>query len=248
MDKYLRPCLVEMIGVFLLCFLGAGAICANAVSGGQVGQVGIALAYGLGMAIVVTAALSISGGHVNPAVTITMWVLGKIDTIQMVYYIAAQLLGGLIAGAFIALIFGGSGEALRAGLGTPHIANAITTTGYQRILMAGLIEALLTFGLVYAYFATAIDPKAPKVAGFGVGVAAVAGVLVGGLLTGAAMNPARYLGVAVWEAGITGFSAMHDFTVYIAGPILGAIAAGWLYSSYILPSEPVRAEPHHHGK
>jgi MIP family channel proteins len=248
MDKHLRPCLVEMIGVFLLCFLGAGAACTDAVTGGRIGVLGVALAYGMAMALGVTAALNISGGHLNPAVTITKWVLGKIDTMQMLYYIAAQLLGGLIGGAFIALIFGASGAALEAGLGAPHIQATITTTGYQRILMAGLIEALLTFVLVYAMFATMFDPRAPKVAGFGAGLAVVVGVLVAGPLTGAAMNPARYLGVAVWEGGIRGFSSMNDFTVYIAGPILGGIAAGWIYTGYILPKEPAKTETGRQGK
>lgn len=242
MDRYLRPCLAEMVGTFILCFVGAGAICAGVLPGGQSGPVGVALAYGVAMAVAVSAAMGISGGHINPAVTITFWVLGKIDTQQMIYYVASQLLGALLAGAFIAVIFG-SGPALNeAALGTPHVSAAITTTGIQKIVMAGLVEASLTFILVFAVFGTAADPRAPKIGGIGIGMAVTAGYLVGGALTGAAMNPARYLGLAVWEAGLRGdFKLMGDFSVFIAGPILGAIAAGWLYAGYILPREGEKA-------
>lgn len=234
MDKYLRPCLAEMVGVFLVCFIGAGAICLNAVTGDKLGLLGIAIASGAALAVAVSSTVSISGGHLNPAITITTWVLGRIDTPQMAYYVVSQLLGAFIAGAFLAIIFGSS-AALSVGLGTPHVTDLVGNQGMSRVLMAGLIEAVLTFGLVFVYFGTIVDPRAPKFGGLTVGLALAMGMLVCFPLTGAAMNPARYLGIAVWEAGLgKGMSAMSDFSVYIAGPILGAIAAGWLYNGYIL--------------
>src|SRR5262245_28865370 len=98
MDRYLRSCLAEMVGTFILCFIGAGAICATAATPGQSGLVAIALAHGIALAVGVTAAMGVSGGHCNPAVTVTFWVLGKMDTAQAAYYIVSQLLGALIAG------------------------------------------------------------------------------------------------------------------------------------------------------
>lgn len=235
MDKHLRPCLVELVGTFLLCFGAAGAVCANAVSGSQVGLIGIALASGLSLAIAVNASINISGAHLNPAVTIMFWVLGKIDTPQMLYYVTAQLLGALIAGAFIALFFGGTVALTEAALGTPHVSTLIPNQGISKLILASLVEAALAFCLVWAIYGTAVDPRAPRVGGFGIGMAVTFCTLVGAPLTGAAMNPARYLGLAVWEAGIrANFGLMNDFAVYIAGPIVGAIAAGWIYSSFVL--------------
>jgi glycerol uptake facilitator-like aquaporin len=104
--------------------------------------------------------------------------------------------------------------------------------------MAGLVEGAGAFILVFAYFATTVDPRAPKIAGLGIGLALAGIVLVIGPLTGGAVNPARYLGSAIWEAGLTSFEKFRgEFAVYIAGPILGAIAAGWLYTGYILPKD-----------
>lgn len=245
MDKHLRPCIAELLGTFFLCFIGAGVVCTDALvrngspsSPEAPGLIGIALASGIAYAIAMTATMSISGGHLNPAVTICMWVLGKIDTPQMVAYVISQLLGGLIAGAFIILMFNSS-VAINAGYGTPHVGiGKFTATTTNIYMMAALIELVLTFILVFAYYGTTVDPRTPKVGGFGVGLALLCGVLMSGPLTGAALNPARYFGIGLWEAGATGdIGRLKDFYVYIIGPVLGAILAGWLYSSFILPPE-----------
>jgi glycerol uptake facilitator-like aquaporin len=176
--------------------------------------------------------------------------LGKIDTPQMLYYVAAQLLGGLIAGGLITLIFGATVALTNAQLGTPHVSPDLTVAvagDLSRYAMASVIEAVLSFIVVFAFFGTIVDPRAPKIGGLGIGLAIVSGVLVAGPLTGAAMNPARYFGLAFWEAGVTGeFSRMRDFPVYIVGPVLGAITAGWVYTAFIL--EPAKAEPKHEHK
>lgn len=238
MDRYLRPCMAEMIGTFFLCFITAGAICTDAMNKGALGLVGIALAYGLILSLAVTATVKASGSHLNPGITITFWVLGKIDTPQMLFYVLSQILGALVAGMFITLIFGASADALAAGLGTPHISDKIVNEGMGRFLLATVIEMVMTFVMVFLFFCTIVDPKGQKVAGFGVGLAAAACYLVGGTLTGAALNPARYFGLAFWEAGTkSDFSRLSDFPVYITGPILGALAAGWLYSNYLMSAD-----------
>src|SRR5262249_37778521 len=153
MDKHLRPCIAELLGTFLLCFVGAGVICMDAVmradnpnNSAAPGLIGIALASGIAMALAVTTTMNVSGGHINPAITICMWVLGKIDTPQMVAYVVAQLLGGLIAGFFIVVVFYGSAAAKEpAHFGTPHVG--ITNFIYKdnAMWMAALIELVLTF-------------------------------------------------------------------------------------------------------
>jgi len=231
-----------MIGVFFLTFLGGGAICVNELLPPEqkIGLIGIALAHGLALAIGVSASMNVSGGHLNPAVTITMWVYGQIETLRGVYYIIFQLLGGLLAGALLALVFGWSNALTQASLGTPHVAlhGMFNVGGWQEYLMAMAIEIVLTALLVASIFGTAVDPRAPKIGGFGIGLTVMADILVGGPLTGAAMNPARAFGTVVWEAALKpGFGVFADHFVYWVGPIIGGILAGGIYLNYILPEK-----------
>lgn len=240
MDRLFRPCVAELVGCLLLCFLGAGVLCMQAIVPAGASSLAGALAYGLGVAVAVTATVQLSGGHVNPAVTVTQWVLGKIDTVPMLYYLAAQLLGAVLGGGLVAMIFGATVALPNAHLGTPHVSPDLSVAlagDLSRFAMAALIEAILTFIIVFTWYATACDAQAGRVSGLATGLATAAAVLVAGPLTGAAVNPARYFGLAVWEAGISGeVSRMRDFPVYIVGPVLGAIAAGWLYSTWLMPA------------
>jgi glycerol uptake facilitator-like aquaporin len=93
------------------------------------------------------------------------------------------------------------------------------------------IEAVLTFLLVFSIFGTAIDPRAPKIGGFGIGLTVAFDILVGGPLTGAAMNPARHLGIAL-AAG-----RLENSWIYWVGPILGGTVAALLYQRFLLPRE-----------
>jgi MIP family channel proteins len=247
MDRdLLRPCIAEMVGTFFLCFIGAGAICTNAVTNGALGLLGIAIAHGLALSIAVTATMNISGGQLNPAVTITLWVCNRMDTARMLLYVAFQLLGGVIAGGFLVLVFNNSDIVFsrEVGLGTPHISDMLKTTNpeawwgrYHVPVTAIVIEMVLSFLLLYAVFGTAVDPRAPKVGGFGIGLMVCADILMGGPLVGAAMNPARAFGPGLWEAGVMGFDRMWDQFVYWAGPILGGSLAGLVYTKFILPEE-----------
>lgn len=245
MDRLLRPCVAELIGTFILTFIGGGAICTNAFLTSSlqpgVGLLGIAVAHGIALAIAVSATMNVSGGHINPAVTTAMLFLGKIDAKRAFCYIFSQLMGGIIAGFFLTVIFGYTTVVTGpTGLGTPH-ASTLTTLfqgrelDVQLIALATLIEMVLTFILVFAIFGTVVDPRAPKIGGFGVGLAIMIDILVGGPLTGAAMNPARYFGTALWEAGVrSDFSRLSDCYIYIIGPVLGAVLAAWIYSSWVM--------------
>jgi len=216
-----RECVAELIGTFALCFIGAGAICTDALTRGQVGLVGIAMAHGLVLSIAVSSTMAISGGQLNPAVTLALYATGRIKQWQQVaQLIVSQLIGGAVAGFFLKAIFQQSVWD-RVHLGTPAL-------GYGTTSGTGIfVEAVLTFFLVFAVFGTAVDARAPKLGGFGIGLTIAFDILMGGPLTGAAMNPARWFGPALacgyWTNGI----------VYIIGPILGGVVAGLVYDKFL---------------
>lgn len=218
----MRPVVAELVGTFAFFFIGAGAIVTNKMTNGSVGLLGIALAHGLALAIMISIFGATSGGHFNPAVTIGFLVTRRIAPVLGVLYIVAQLVGGVLAGLLLRAIFP---ETVwqAAQLGTPNLAPGVSFgTGV-------LVEAVLTFFLLLAVFGTAVDPRAPKIAGFGIGLTVLFDILMGGPLTGASMNPARTFGPAL--AG--GF--WQNDLVYWIGPIIGALVAALLYEYLIMP-------------
>jgi len=234
-DQVLRACVAEGIGTFALCFIGGGAICTDAyLAPHGPGLLGIALAHGLILSIAVTAAMNVSGGHINPAVTVAMMVVRRISVGRGLAYILSQLAGGILGGAMLYVAFSDLGTRAdsdllviaKAGLGTPHF-----DLGTASAPQAAIIEAMLTFILLFAVFGTAVDPRHPNVGGFGVGLAIACDILVGGPLTGAAMNPARVVGTGVFS-GLTDFWAQQ--WVYWAGPCGGAILAALAYEGMII--------------
>lgn len=220
----LKPFLAELIGTFCFFFIGAGAIVTDSYThGASVGLLGIALAHGLMLSVMVSAFGAISGAHFNPAVTIGLWVAKKVDEGTVVSYIIAQLLGGSLAGILLRIIFPES-DWMPVHLGTPGLAPGVSP------MMGLLLEAVLTFFLMTAVLGTAVDSKAPKIGGFGIGLTVAVDILVGGPLTGAAMNPARVFGPGL----AAGFWENH--WIYWVGPILGASLAAWVYSRFISDS------------
>jgi aquaporin Z len=222
MSKLVRPLAAETIGTLLFVFLGAGSIVMNAATSGGLGMLGIALAHGVGMAVIVSATLSISGGHINPAVTFAVWIAGKIPGRTAGAYVVAQVVGALLGALLLkALLPNGAVRATLAG--TPQLGASVT-------FVQGIwIEAVLTFFLVSAVFGTAVSPEAPKIGGFGIGLAIFVAALVGGNLTGAMMNPARALGPAIVAQDL------HGQAVYWIGPLLGGGVGGWLWRVLLLP-------------
>ncbi len=227
MNGGMKPVLAELIGTFIFFFIGAGAIVADSYSGGKVGLVGIAIAHGLILSIVVSEIGHISGGHVNPAVTFGFLVTGKMKVGTGIAYIIAQLVGGTLSGVALRLVYPESawGPVL---LGTPDLAPDVTVgTGI-------LLEAILTFFLVWAVFSTAADPRGlfKTIGGFGIGLTICVDILAGGPLTGASMNPARTFGPAL-ACGFRGPLAGHHI-VYWIGPLLGGAIAALLYNGLFL--------------
>lgn len=215
----------EFIGTFALIFFGAGAICSDQYlhTTGGVGLLGIALAHGLSIAIMVSALGHISGGHFNPAITIGFWVTKRQNTIDTILYWAAQLAGATAAAFLLKAVV--PDDTWRAvALGVPELAR-----DFPR--WAGIaLEAVTTFFLVLTVFATAVDERGTfrSIAGFAIGLSYTLGVLVAWPLTGAALNPARAFGPAL--------AATHwaNHGVYWVGPLAGGFVAGLLYDSLYL--------------
>ncbi len=232
MSKASTCFVAEGIGTFALTFIGAGAILTTSFNDGEPGLVGIAFAHGLILAIVVSATMNISGGHINPAVTITMLVTGRIKPPLAIGYIISQLVGASVAGILLMFIFKSMGQAgaeaiIACKLGTPNLNAAISPW------MGVLVEIILTFLLVFAIFGTAVDPRAPKIGGFGIGLAVCVDILTGGPLTGAAMNPARTFGTLLGGLGDTA-DLWSQHWIYWLGPIIGALLAAFVYDKFIM--------------
>lgn len=221
MQKTLRPLVAEFVGTFILVFGICGAIVANTYRDGVIGMVGIAFAQGLALAVAISATMKVSGGHLNPAVTIGLWSIGRVSGRQAGLYVAVQLFGAIAAALAIKGLFPEMAARI-AQLGTPSLAPAVSFT--QGIV----IEAILTFFLAFAVMGTAVDPAAPKVGGFAIGLALTLGVLVSGPLTGAALNPARAFGPALVA------NAWISQLVFWVGPILGSVAAMQIYERLLL--------------
>ncbi len=218
--RTLRAPAAEFIGTMLFVLVGAGSIVANV--SGPAGALGIALAHGVGLAVLVTIMMPISGGHLNPAVSVALWVGDQIDAKTLGRYVAAQLLGAIAGALLIKGLFPAS-LARVTSLGTPQLSGAIG-------LFEGIaLEALFTFVLVSAVFGTVVSPQAQRIGGFGIGLALLACALGGGALTGAALNPARAFGPALvsWD--------WHGQAVYWIGPVLGASVAAVLWKFLLLP-------------
>ncbi|MEE8170011.1 MAG: MIP/aquaporin family protein [Phycisphaerae bacterium] len=230
--KDFKACTAEALATFALCFIGGGAILTDAMMGDSgPGLLGIALAHGLVLSIAVTATMNVSGGHINPAVSIAMLVTGRIAPGRAVLYIVSQCAGATVAGMLLLVMFrslqtpDGQGVVEAVALGTPTINPQLSST------LAMIVEMCLTFLLVFAIFGTAVDPRHPNVGGFGIGLMVAVDILVGGPLTGAAMNPARVLGTGLFSGAET-FWPQH--WVYWVGPCAGAVLGAVTYHYLIL--------------
>jgi MIP family channel proteins len=222
--------IAEMVGTFLFFFVGMGAAGALAAAGSADGAASllvIALAHGIVLAVLVSALGAVSGAHFNPAVTFGVWVAGQIPWRRALAYVLAQLIGAIVAGLAVELVY--SSDILKSA--TPALATSVSP------LTGIVVEAILTVILLIAVFGTAIDPRGPKVGGLAIGFAVLADILMGGPITGAAMNPARWFGPAAvtwtWD----------NSYVWVVGPLLGAGIAALLYRYFFLPESDLLRTP-----
>ena len=225
MGAKLRPLTAEFIGTFGLVFIGAGSIVVNEARSGALGLLGVALAHAVVLSVMVTALMRISGAHFNPAVTFGLWLANKINAKDAGFYVLTQLVAAVVAALLVkTLLPSVAGEI--TGYGVPRIASDVD------LIQAIVIEAILTFFLVSAVFGTAVSPEAPSgIGGFGIGLVLLFDILVGGPLTGAAMNPARAFGPAAIANDWIGQGA------FWIGPLLGGAVAALLWGKVLLPKD-----------
>ena len=217
MFKNLSPAesLAEFLGAFTLLFVGAGYV---VVSGGA-NIVGVALAHGLAIATMVAAFGYVSGAVFNPALSIALWSIRKIDGPKAISYIIAQLAGACFGFLAVKLLL--LREASLAKLAVPALNDALS------MFEGVLIEAILTFFLMIVILSV-IDENGPsQLAGLIIGLVIAMDIFAGGALTGAAMNPARAFGPALLEGN------WDNHIVYWVGPIMGAVVAA-LAHKYVL--------------
>lgn len=215
-----RALIAEFVGTFALIFIGVGAIASDHLTGGKLGLTGIALAHGLTIAVMVSATCHVSGGHLNPAVTIALLTAGKIDAPNAVGYIVSQCLGAIGAAFLIKMAV--PAEALTAvGMGTPGLGEGVTP------VMALITEIVLTFFLVFVIYGAAVDKRGTNLGGLFIGLTVGLDIMMGGPISGAAMNPARHLGPALLGGGV------HNIWIYWVGPILGGVLAAQLYKTQL---------------
>lgn len=222
MNASFRPVLAETLGTALFVFIGTASVVVNFMTGGSITGLGVALAHGVGMAVLISALMGVSGAHFNPAVSVGLLVAGKIDGRTCGRYVAAQLVGAVLGALAVKAIFAAPAVNAVSG-GTPQLELNIG-------LGQGIaIEAVFTFFLVSAVFGTAVSSEAPKIGGFGIGLAIFVSALIAGSLTGGAVNPARAFGPALvsWT--------WHAQGVYWIGPLAGGVAAGWIWKAFLLP-------------
>src|SRR5436189_2706480 len=207
-ESVVRRGVAEFIGTFTLIFIGGGA---GIVSGQDI--VAVALANGLAIGIMVTNLGHISGGHFNPAITLGFVATRRITLRLAVAYWISQFAGAIAAAAILRGLFSHA-DFLGA---VPHAAGFGAGKGL-------VVELILTFFLVWAVFATAVDPRGAfkSIAGLAIGLTITIDVLFGGPLTGAAMNPSRAFGPE-----LVGNHWSHAW-VWYAGPVLGGAGAAGL--------------------
>jgi aquaporin TIP len=225
----LRRGVAEFVGAFTLIFIGAGAaVAANQAHDSTL--IGVAVANGIAIGVMVSAVGHISGGHFNPAITVGFLITRRIKPGLAVVYWVAQFGGAALAALLVRdLLPRTASQAVN--LGVPALGHGVNaSSGF-------LLEAILTFFLVWLVFASAVDPRGTfkSIAGLAIGLTITIDVLFGGPFTGAAMNPARAFGPQ-----LVGHHWSHAW-VWYAGPILGAVVAVAVYE--LLYLRPGRPEP-----
>ncbi|MGA7731877.1 MAG: aquaporin [Chloroflexia bacterium] len=212
--------IAEVVGTFFFFFIGIG----SGLFAGSAGVLYVALAHGIALAVAISALGHISGGHFNPAVTISLLVARKITPILGALYIVGQIVGGVLA--CLALLVAVPGASASLANSAPNPAAGVD------FLPALVMEIVLTFFLVLVVFGTAVDNRAAKIGGFGIGLTVFVDILVGGPVSGGVMNPARAFSPYLVFGPYNG-----NILIYWIGPIIGGVLASLLYSTLFLPVE-----------
>eukprot|EP00249_Psilotum_nudum_P009119 c21721_g1_i1 orf=679-1446(+) len=224
----LKAALAEFLATGVFVFAGEGSVMAYAklTAGAPTSPAGlasIAIAHGAALFVAVAFAFNLSGGHVNPAVTLGLMMGGHITVFRSILYWIGQLVGAVVASLLLVVTTGGMAPA-------PHSFGV----GESRVDVL-VLEIVITFGLVFTVYAVAVDPRAKEnvqgIAPLAIGLVVAANILVAGPFDGGSMNPARSFGPALvaWN--------WHHHWVYWVGPIVGGALAGVVYQVIFFPRE-----------
>jgi aquaporin Z len=212
-----KALVAEFIGTFAFVFVSVGTITADQMLSGRLGPLAIVLASGIALAAMMSATAAFSGGHLNPAITFGVFLARRIDARTAVSYVVSQCLGALAAMLVLQFTLPTLTVA-SVWFGVPKVGVNISA------IQALAIEIVLTFVLMFIFYGTMIDERAPKTGGLFVGLAYAVCLLVAGPISGGAFNPARHFGPAL----ISGI--MDNFWIYWIGPAAGAAVAALVYN------------------
>ena len=219
----MRKYIAELIGTMVLVLFGCGSA---AIAGQVLGTLGIALAFGLSIVAMAYVIGDISGCHINPAVSIGMWIDGRMETKDMIMYIVFQCIGAIIGIALLAVIINSApdlGGYAATGLGQNGFGSA-SSVGLD-VVGAIIVEIILTFVFVFTVLGVTKKVENGAVAGIVIGLTLAFVHIMGIPLTGTSVNPARSLAPALFIGG----QALQQVWVFILAPVIGAIIAGLLY-------------------
>lgn len=229
----IKKYLAEFLGTAILVLFGCGtAVFCGGLSGGTgngaLGVVAIALAFGLSIVAGAYSIGHVSGCHVNPAVSLAMFINGKLGLIDLIGYIISQIAGAFAGSGLLLLI---SKETSSTGFGT----NGYGELSSVGISMTGaiVVEIVLTFVFVLTILGVTSSEKYSSVAGIVIGLTLTFVHIIGIPLTGTSVNPARSLAPAVLEGG----TALDQVWVFLVAPLAGAALAGIIFKFLFKPKE-----------
>ena len=215
----------ELLGTMVLVLFGCGSA---AIAGSILGTFGIAMAFGLSIIAMAYVIGDISGCHINPAVSIGMWIDGRLDSKDLLAYIVFQCIGAIIGIALLVVIINcipSLGGYAATGLGQNGFDSA-SSLGIN-VIGAIIVEIIMTFVFVFTFLGVTKRAENTAVSGIVIGLTLALVYLIGIPLTGASVNPARSLAPALFLGG----QALEQVWVFILAPIVGAVFAGITYKS-----------------
>lgn len=220
----------EFVGTFVLVFAGCGSA---VLAGDKIGFLGVSLAFGLALLAMVYTVGHVSGCHINPAVTLGLYITKKMERRYLLGYWAAQILGAILASALLLLIAKGTPNGYDPSvLGFAANGYGAHSPGHYGMIAAALTETILTFFLVLTVIG-ATDLKAPVgFAGVAIGLVLTLIHLVGIPVTNTSVNPARSIGPALFVGGW----ALEQLWLFLIAPLVGAVAAAVVYNGFRVPT------------
>lgn len=215
----IRTYLAELIGTFILVFMGCGSAI---VLGCDIpgGHLAVALAFGLSIVAAAYVIGNVSGCHINPAVSLAMLVSKRMSVTDFIGYIIAQVVGAIAAAGLLQALVGMGIADKTGGLGTNGVP-----AGDNGLAIAFIIEIVLTFIFIFTILGVTADKAKSSIAGVVIGLTLAFVHIVGIPITGTSVNPARSLGPAIFAGG----EALSNVWVFIIAPFIGAVLAALAY-------------------